>query len=169
MARISSEMAKTHFPDAATTMDDSDGYTHEQIVSAVRSSIVTFEDFLADIEANVDDKKILMYIDRLLVNIYVSHIEGTTVSRTQACRMIPADHTDTCKKYVAEAERLGLVSFEADPSDGRRKNVKPTPELISYIEERARTALDTASAILSGKPIPRPLPMKRLKHLAVNH
>jgi len=147
----------------------SNDYSREQILGAVRSNIVTFADFIADMEANVEDQRLFMYIDRLLMNIYVRHLEGKSVSRSEACRMVPADHIDTCKKYVAEAERLGLVAFEDDPKDRRRKNVKPTPQLISYIEDRARTTLDTAYAIVQGKPLPRPLHMDRLKSHVISH
>ena len=147
----------------------SNDYSREQILGAVRGNIVTFSDFIADMEASVEDPRLFMYIDRLLMNIYVRHLEGRAVSRSEACRMVPADHIDTCKKYVAEAERLGLVAFEDDPKDRRRKNVKPTPELISYIEDRARMTLDVAHALLQHKPVPRPFPPRRLRTAANPH
>ncbi|TGP30244.1 hypothetical protein EN828_28405 [Mesorhizobium sp. M2D.F.Ca.ET.185.01.1.1] len=128
-------------------------YSQEQLLDAVRHNIVTFSDFITSLQDGVADPRLIMYIDRLLMNIYLRHLEGKTVSRSQACKLIPADHLDTCKKYVAEAERLGFVAFQNDPKDGRRKNVIPTQGLIDYVEARARATLDTASAILQHKPV----------------
>ncbi|MER8995559.1 hypothetical protein [Mesorhizobium sp. M0678] len=128
-------------------------YSRDQLMDAVRHNIVTFSDFITELHDNVDDQRLHAFIERLLMNIYLRHLDGKTVSRSQACRMVPADHLDTCKKYVAEAERLGFVAFEDDPKDRRRKNVIPTPDLIEYVEARARATLDTASAILQRKPV----------------
>lgn len=129
-------------------------YSREQLLEAVRRNIVTLSDPVTDIQANVADQRLHGFIDGLLINIFLQNAEGKTVSRSQAWKMVPADHLDTCKKYVAEAERLGFISLEDDPSDGRRKNVIPTPVLIERIEARARTILDTAASILQGNALP---------------
>ncbi len=63
--------------------------------------------------------------------------------------MIPAEHIDTCKKYVTEAERLGFFKFVDDKSDKRKTNIVPTSEFIHYVENRAVQSLDLFKRVLS--------------------
>ncbi|BAV53032.1 Uncharacterized protein MLTONO_p0562 (plasmid) [Mesorhizobium loti] len=125
-------------------------YSRDQLHEAIRRNIVTFDDRAADVQGNVGELRLHGFIDGLLLTLYLRHVEGKTLSRSQAWRLVPADHLDTCKKYVAEAERLGFIALVDDPHDGRRKNVVPTPKLIDHIEARARAALDAATAILQA-------------------
>ena len=126
-------------------------FSAAQLLEAVKSNIVTFEDFVNEMRADVADERLHAHIDKMLLKIYVQWREGSYISKMQACRMIPADHIDTCKRYVARAQELNLVDFVPDPKDGRRTNVVPTDTLIQYVEERARKSLSSAHRILSMK------------------
>jgi DNA-binding MarR family transcriptional regulator len=61
--------------------------------------------------------------------------------------MIPAEHADTCRKYVDEARRLGFFEVVDDPNDKRKKRVVPTAEFIDYVRREAQSALEKALAI----------------------
>jgi hypothetical protein len=125
-------------------------YTDRQIAAAVERGLVNFSGFIAKIKANTNDEKFILHVDRLLMNIYLAHKNGRYISKTQACRMIPAEHVNTCKKYVNEAVRLRFVEFRDDPLDKRRKNVVPTAEFLEYVGQAARHQLDEVSKIISG-------------------
>src|SRR5947209_6441474 len=117
-------------------------YSGEQIVAAVQRRLVDFAGFIDRITDEVGDFRLLMHVDRLLTDIYIFHQKGKYMSKTQACRLIPAEHIDTCKKYVQEAERLGFFQFADDPNDRRKKVIIPTDEFIEYVEQRAAASLD---------------------------
>lgn len=125
-------------------------YTESQIVAAVERGLVDFSGFIAQLKASTNDQKFLLHVDRLLMNIYVAHKSNRYISKMQACRMIPAEHVDTCKKYVEEAERLNFIRFERDPKDGRRTNVVPTREFLDYVGDAARRRLDEVKDIISA-------------------
>lgn len=122
-------------------------YSQKQILWAVKGR-VAFADFINQVIGNSVDYRLLIYIDRLLLNIYLLHLDGKYMSKTQACRLIPAEHIDTCKKYVAEAERLGFFRLIEDNTDKRRKNVVPTEEFIAFVRGKAVTALQEAQEVL---------------------
>lgn len=129
------------------------GYNDDQIARAVKRNFVSFADFISDLrETSKADPRLMMHIDRLLRNIYLHHLEGNFINKTQACRMIPAEHVDTCKKYVDEAKRLGFIEFKDDPRDGRKKNVVPTAEFLQFVRDSASKALDDALQIAGVGP-----------------
>lgn len=127
-------------------------YSDGQIVEAVRRKLVSFEDFLEEIQKGeiLDEKhdvKFLMHLDRLIRELFVRGKEGRTIGKMRACRLIPAQHIDTCKKYIHEAEQRQIIAIEADPTDGRQSNVRLTQQFIAFIERRAVSKLETALAI----------------------
>jgi len=127
------------------------GYSEAQIVAAVQKRLVDFAGFINRITDEVGDFRFLMHVDRLLTNIYLLHQEGKYMSKMQACRLIPAEHVDTCKKYVEEAERLGFFQFGDDRQDRRKKVIVPTDEFIRYVEQRAAASLDEIKSIVTDK------------------
>jgi hypothetical protein len=123
-------------------------YSNKQLALAARYALF---DFVQEIDKqSMGDLKLLMRIDRLLLTIFLAHQDGRLLSKTQACRMIAAEHTETCMKYVDAAAKRGLLSFKKDRKDGRRINVVPTRSLISIIRAKAAVALDEMNQILSA-------------------
>lgn len=125
-------------------------YSEKQIAAAVQRRLVDFAGFVDRITNEVGDFRFLMHVDRLLTNIYILHQQNRYMSKMQACRLIPAEHIDTCKKYVQEAERLGFFEFRDDPKDKRKKVIVPTEEFIRYVERRAAASLDEIASIVDG-------------------
>lgn len=124
------------------------GYSEKQIAAAVQRRLVDFAGFIDQMTSEIGDFRFLMHVDRLLTHIYLLHQEGKYMSKMQACRLIPAEHVDTCKKYVQEAQRLGFFEFRDDPSDRRKKVIAPTDEFIRYVEQRAASSLDEIRLIV---------------------
>ena len=124
-------------------------YTGAQIAAAVQHRLVDFSGFIDGVRQEVKDPRLLLHVDRLLRQIYLHHLDDKYMSKMQACRMIPAEHIDTCKKYVTEAERLGFFKFVDDKSDKRKTNIVPTSEFIHYVENRAVQSLDLFKRVLS--------------------
>lgn len=122
-------------------------YSEDQIARAIQKGFVSFGDFLQKMEDDVADHKFIFHVDRLLTNIFVNHLQGKYLTKTQACRMIPAEHIETCKKYVDEAKAHGFIYFKPDPTDARRWFVVPTEEFLEFLRKRAASALDEALEI----------------------
>ena len=126
-------------------------YTEQQILAAVERGLVKFSGFIEEIKASTPDEKFVVHVDRLLLNIYLAHKRGKYITKTQACRMIPAEHINTCNKYVNEAVRLGFIDFKVDADDKRRKNVVPTEEFLEYVGQTAQRNLDELRDIISSE------------------
>ena len=108
--------------------------TSEQIVEVARRQTDQFEDFLQRFAEDNDDITFFYYVDALMRKIYVSAKEGRYLTKTQACRMIPAKNATTCIKYVEEARERGFISFVQDEKDKRRFFIHPSDELMSHVE-----------------------------------
>lgn len=127
-------------------------FSRKQIRDAVRLKLVSFEDFLEHIQSDADEKqdvKFLMHIDRLLRYLFVREGEGTSIGKMTACKLIPAAHLDTCKKYLAEAEARDIIVMTPryDAADTRKTNVRLTPSFARFIEKKARQKLAAALKI----------------------
>lgn len=130
-------------------------FTEHQLREAVRLKLVSFEDLLLEIQKNniIDEKhdiKFLMHVERLLRELFVGRKDGRPLGKMQACRLVPALHIDTCKKYIGEAIERGLVEFVDDPKDGRQKNVRLTKRFVAFIEKKAADKLRVAMKIASS-------------------
>lgn len=134
-------------------------YSSDQIDAAVGS----FREFMQRIlHENSDDVRFFFHIENLLLVIYEHALSEKYISKSQACRLIPVGHMNTCKRYVEEAERRGFVKFEVDDEDARRINVIPTDELISYVRGRMEVAIDEARQLIGSVAAQKPLPKDNL-------
>jgi len=124
-------------------------YSDTQINRVITSKLVSFDEFVDTVNATAHDVKVVLFLSRLLDRIFEYRIKGLTLTKTQACRMIPAEHIETCKKYVDDAERLGFIRFEPDPIDKRKTIIVPTEELIDYVRGKAAAILDEMRQIIS--------------------
>jgi hypothetical protein len=141
-------------------MSENSKYADEHIAAALVSRRNAFSDFMQEIlSGHRDDLRFHFYIDNLLMIIFEHHLDGKYISKTQACRLIPIGHTNTCKKYVEEAQARGFVKFVKDKRDARRENVVPTAELISYVRSQMEKQIDEARDLIGrvsdAKPLPR--------------
>jgi len=124
-------------------------YSDEQIRAALATARSNFHDFMERmLTENSHDVRFFFYVDNLLVNIYEHYLNGKYITKTQACRLIPIGHSNTCKKYVDEAVERGFIKLESDKVDGRRVLVVPTGELISYVRAKMESAIDEARHLI---------------------
>ncbi len=119
-----------------------------------------FSDFLEQIENETDDHQIKRYLYALFFRIYYMSLDGAYMTKSQCCRFIPLRHTNSCKKYMDEAETKRYIKVEQDTVDKRRHIIKPGPALLAYVEaeiDRTMSAgyLDQVVAIVGGS---RPQP-----------
>lgn len=134
-------------------------YTSDQIDAAVGS----FRDFMQRIlYENSDDFRFFFYIENLLLVIYEHALSKKYISKSQACRLIPIGHVNTCKRYVEEAALRGFVKFETDDKDSRRINVIPTEELMTYVRGRMEVAIDEARQLIGSVAAQKSLPKDNL-------
>ncbi|CCD84771.1 protein of unknown function [Bradyrhizobium sp. ORS 285] len=135
-------------------------YADEHIAAALANHRNAFSDFMHEVLADHrGDMMFHFYIDNLLVVIYEHHLRGKHINKTQAYRLIPIGHTNTCKKYVEEAAKRGFIRFVPDEKDSRRLNVVPTDDLISYVRAKVERQIDEARELIGrvaeAKPLPR--------------
>jgi len=139
-------------------------YSTAQIRAAVSIRKTSFQDFMQKImHENADDARFFIYIENLLLVIYEHSLSNKYISKSQACRLIPVGHMNTCQRYVEEAERRGFVRFETDETDARRINVIPTEELISYVQTIMEAAIDEARELIGSVSDIKPLPNDNLR------
>jgi hypothetical protein len=141
-------------------MSEKSKYDEKHITAALANRRNAFYDFMQEILSDHrDDLRFHFYIDNLLLIIYEHSLAGKFISKSQACRLIPIGHTNTCKKYVEEAKARGFVKFVKDKKDQRRENVVPTNELISYVRARMEKEIDEARDLIGqvseAKALPR--------------
>ena len=140
-------------------MSEHSKYSEEHIRAAVAHKRSTFNDFMEEILSDhQDDRRFHFYIDNLLIIIYEHSLNGKYISKTQACRLIPVGHTNTCKKYVEEAEAKGFINFVPDQKDARRLNVVPTDDLINYVRNKIEKEIDQARELIGQVAEKGPLP-----------
>jgi len=133
-------------------------YADEQILAAIASKRASFAEFMDKIADENDDWRFYIQIGHLLRVIYEHHLNGKFITKSQACRFIPVGHTNTCLRYVEEAEARGFIRFVADKNDARRLRVIPTDDLISYVRAEAERALDEARELIATATKHKPLP-----------
>ena len=130
-------------------MDQISKYSEEHIRAALANRRSNFQDFMEKmLTENSHDLRFFFYVDNLLINIYEHYLNKKYITKTQACRLIPIGHSNTCKKYVDEAVQRGFISLETDKTDGRRVLVIPTPDLISYAKSKMEDAIDEARILI---------------------
>ena len=78
----------------------------------------------------------IKYVYALLFRVYELHLEGSYMTKMQACRYIPLQHAATCKKYMDMAAEKGFFDYSTLESDQRKIIVRPGPELLNFVEER---------------------------------
>lgn len=133
-------------------------YTDEHILAAIARKRSSFSEFMQSICSENTDWRFFYYIDNLLMVIYEHHQNGKYITKSQACRLIPIGHTNTCKKYVEEAQARGYILFEADKLDARRILVVPTEELIAYVRSQIEKSIDEARELVAQVSEAKPLP-----------
>lgn len=141
-------------------------FSSEQLKKAVELKLVSFEDFLEEVSDQTsiyDDKhdiKFFMHIERLLRELFIREKEERYLSKMNACRLVPAMHVDTCKKYIHEAESRGILlisrkgeAFSNSESavDGRQVTVRLASDFVKRIEQKAVQKLLLAQRIASGE------------------
>jgi len=97
------------------------------------------------------DSDFMKYVYALLFRVYEMHMEGKYMSKMQACRYIPLKHAATCKKYLDIAERNGFFKYEPSPTDGRKKIVKPGPQLLKFVEETVKSSIEEMTEIMAER------------------
>jgi hypothetical protein len=134
-------------------------YTKGHIRAAIAKRRSSFNDFMQRIlSEQSNDIRFFFYIENLLVVIYEHHLNGKFITKSQACRFIPIGHSNTCKRYLEEAEARGYVKFVPDDRDSRRINVVPTEELIAYVTSKIENAIDEARELIGEVASVHPLP-----------
>jgi len=111
---------------------------------------------------NSNDVRFFFHIEHLLLVIYEHALKGKYISKSQACRLIPVGHMNTCKRYVEEAEQRGFVKFEIDKEDARRVSVIPTEELTAYVHSKMESAIDEARQLVGAVAERKMLPKDNL-------
>jgi hypothetical protein len=133
-------------------------YADEHILAAIAYKRSSFSEFMQSILAENIDRRFFYHIDHLLMVIYEHHQNGKYITKSQACRLIPIGHTNTCKKYVEEAQARGYVRFEPDRNDARRVRVIPTEELLTYVRDQIEKSIDQARELVGRVSDVRQLP-----------
>lgn len=77
------------------------------------------------------------------------------MTKSQCCRFIPLKHSNSCKKYMDEAEAKKYIEVVRDTVDKRQRLIKPGPALLAYVEteiDRTMAAgyLDQISSLVSS-------------------
>ena len=86
------------------------------------------------------DYSLESFLSKLFYVLYEAHEERRQITTGEAHRLIPVKHESTSGKYLAEAERLGFVSFAEHPIDRRKILVIATPKLLEYIDGEIETS-----------------------------
>lgn len=134
-------------------------YSEGHIRAAVAHQRSTFSDFMDRIlSENSNDVRFFFHVENLLIIIYEHHLANKFISKSSACKFIPIGHSNTCKRYLQEAEDRGFIKFVRDKTDPRRENVVPTKELIAYVESKMEAAIDEARELVADVSGAMPLP-----------
>jgi len=134
-------------------------YSEIHIRAAVANRRSSFYEFMQKILSEQStDVRFFFYIENLLIIIYEHYLNNRFITKSQACRFIPIGHTNTCKKYLEEAQARGYIKFVADKNDSRRINVVPTEDLIAYVRTKMENSIDEARELIGDVARVQPLP-----------
>jgi hypothetical protein len=132
-------------------------YSEDHIRAAVAHKRLNFSEFVARIEKE-NDARFSYYIENLLLIIYEHYLDDKFISKSQACKFIPMAHSNTCMRYLTEAEDRGFVKFVQDERDSRRTNVVPTDQLLDHVRSKIEADIDDAREFIDGVARKKPLP-----------
>lgn len=137
-------------------------YSRAQIRAAIEAQSNPVGALISDLVEPSKDEKLVRNVGALLLKIFNLSVEGKRLTKSQACRLIPATQAATCIRYVNKVEQLGLVSFEDDKVDRRKTYVVPTEKLILMIEQKVETILDEMRTVLGSVAIESAIPEDNL-------